>query len=211
MVLASSFVLIRSQTPNTNEKQGSEKITNGTRGEKLRDLSFSNGVDLQFIIKELAREMDLNVVFDPQSFGSPGRKTTIDIKSVTAATALNLILLQERLIAERVEPGTIIVASQYQVTMTPHFGLVLWPLSEQLAEYFGVGPGLLVTNVREDSAGWIAGLKAGDVIIRIDEKPIVGALGLIRAFNEKKGGDVTLQIVRDRKELTLNLTLDQFK
>ena len=39
--------------------------------EKLRDLPFPNGVDLQFIIKELARDLDLNVLFESVTFRQP--------------------------------------------------------------------------------------------------------------------------------------------
>ncbi len=53
--------------------------------EKLRDLPFPSGVDLQFIIKELAKDLDLNVLFDQESFRQPGRKTYIELKNVTAA------------------------------------------------------------------------------------------------------------------------------
>ncbi len=78
--------------------------------EKLRDLPFPAGVDLQFIIKELARDLDLNVLFDTESFRTPGRKTNIDLKNVTAARALDYIFLQEGLFFQKVGPRTIIVA-----------------------------------------------------------------------------------------------------
>ena len=82
--------------------------------EKLRDLPFPSGVDLQFIIKELCRELDLNVLFDSVSFRTPGRKTYIDLKNVTAARALDYIFMQEGLFFQKVGPRTIIVANQEQ-------------------------------------------------------------------------------------------------
>ena len=86
------------------------------RLEKLRDLPFPAGVDLQFIIKELARDLDLNVLFDVDSFRSAGRKTFIDLKNVTAARALDYLFLQEGLFFQRVGPRTILVATQVQRT-----------------------------------------------------------------------------------------------
>lgn len=81
--------------------------------EKLRDIPFPSGVDLQFIIKELARDLDLNVLFDVESFrGQVQRKTNIDLKNVTAARALDYIFLQEGLFFQKVGPRTIIVATQ---------------------------------------------------------------------------------------------------
>lgn len=80
--------------------------------EKLRDLPFPSGVDLQFIIKELAKELDLNVLFDSASFRNPGRKTYIDLKNVTAARALDYVFLQEGLFFQKVGPRTILIANQ---------------------------------------------------------------------------------------------------
>ncbi len=82
------------------------------RLEKLRDLPFPSGVDLQFIIKELAKELDLNVLFDSTSFRTPGRKTYIDLKNVTAARALDYIFLQEGLFFQKVGPRTVLIANQ---------------------------------------------------------------------------------------------------
>lgn len=82
--------------------------------EKLRDVPFPSGVDLQFIIKELARDLDLNVLFDTESFRTPGRKTSIDLKNVTAAFALDCIFLQEGLFFQKVGPRTVMVANQAQ-------------------------------------------------------------------------------------------------
>ena len=82
--------------------------------EKLRDLPFPAGVDLQFIVKELARDLDLNVLFDTESFRTKGRKVFIDLKNVSAARALDYIFLQEGLFFQKVGPRTIIVATQNQ-------------------------------------------------------------------------------------------------
>ncbi len=82
--------------------------------EKWRDVSFPAGVDLQYIIKDLAKDLDLNVLFDTESFRSTGRKTNIDIKNVTAAQALDYIFLQEGLFFQKVGPHTILVATQNQ-------------------------------------------------------------------------------------------------
>ena len=81
--------------------------------EKLRDLPFPAGVELQFIIKELARDLDLNVLFDKESFrAATSTKTYIDLKNVSAARALDYIFLQEGLFFQKVGPRTIIVANQ---------------------------------------------------------------------------------------------------
>ncbi len=85
------------------------------RLEKLRDLPFPSGVDLTFIIKELARDLDLNVLFDSDS-KLEGRKAKIDLKNVTAARALDYIFLQEGIFFQKVGPRTILIATQAQRT-----------------------------------------------------------------------------------------------
>jgi general secretion pathway protein D len=81
------------------------------RLEKLRDVPFPGGVDLEFIVKELARDLDLNVLFDSESFRSGSRKVKIDLKQVSAAKALDYIFLQENLFFQKVGPRTILVAT----------------------------------------------------------------------------------------------------
>ena len=79
--------------------------------EKLRDVPFPGGVDLQFLIRELAKDLDLNVLFDADTFRSP-QKVYIELKNVSAAKALDYIFLQQSLFFQKVGPRTIIVANQ---------------------------------------------------------------------------------------------------
>ena len=80
------------------------------RLEKMRDVPFPGGVDLQYIVKELAKDLDLNVLFDAES-RLENRKIRIELKNVTAARALDYIFLQENLFFQKVGPRTIIVAN----------------------------------------------------------------------------------------------------
>lgn len=81
------------------------------RLEKYQDVPFPGGVDLQFLIKELAKNLDLNVLFDVESFRQE-RKIKIELKNVTPAKALDYIFLQEGLFFQKVGPRTILVATQ---------------------------------------------------------------------------------------------------
>ncbi len=80
--------------------------------EKLRDVPFPSGVNLVFIIKELAKDLDLNVLFDAGAGARPmdTRSVKIELRNVTAAKALDYIFLQEGLFFQRVGPRTILVA-----------------------------------------------------------------------------------------------------
>lgn len=78
--------------------------------ERLRDVSFPNPVDLQWLIKDLAKDLDLNVLFDNES-RLDTRKVKIELKGVTAAKGLDYLFLQENLFFQKVGPRTIIVAN----------------------------------------------------------------------------------------------------
>ncbi|HEX8250988.1 MAG TPA: PDZ domain-containing protein [Pyrinomonadaceae bacterium] len=92
-------------------------------------------------------------------------------------------------------------------------GAGLMPLTKQLAEYFGIGEGrgLLINDVRPDSPAAKAGLKAGDVIIELEGKEVKGMGDFIRGIGEKKEGDVTLTIVRDRNRQTVRVMPEKMK
>ena len=90
-------------------------------------------------------------------------------------------------------------------------GIGVTPLSKQLAEHFGVDGGVMISEVRENSAAAKAGLKAGDIIVEADGKAVKGEIDVIRSVNEKKEGDVTLTIVRDGKRQTRSVTPEASK
>ncbi len=87
-------------------------------------------------------------------------------------------------------------------------GIGVGNLTKQLGDYFGVaeGKGLLISSVRENSPAAKAGLRAGDIIIEVEGKEVKNNLDLIRAINEKKEGDISLTIVRDRNRQTISVT-----
>jgi C-terminal processing protease CtpA/Prc len=84
-------------------------------------------------------------------------------------------------------------------------------LTEQLAEYFGVkeGRGVLVSQVNENSAAGKAGLKAGDVIVAIDNEKIDNVNALISTLSKKEEGTVSMKIIRNRVEQSINVTLEK--
>jgi general secretion pathway protein D len=82
--------------------------------EKIGNYKWA-GANLVDAIKQLAEELDLNVLFDRQSqmfSGQQNRTLTINLKDVSAARALDYIFRQEGLFFQKVGPKTIIVADQ---------------------------------------------------------------------------------------------------
>ena len=146
-------------------------------------------------------------MFDSES-RLESRKIRIELKNVTAAAAINYILIQEGLVSEEVGPKTIVVARRVRGVAIPQIGVGITELTKQLAEYFGVDGGILINDVRPNSIGWKAGLKAGDVIVGIDDEPVHGPLGLIRTIVDRKESDFNLTIVRERNNQTVRLRID---
>ncbi len=93
----------------------------------------------------------------------------------------------------------------------PRLGVMTDEISGQLAEYFGVkqGQGVLVKEVIEGSAAAKAGLKAGDVIVRLNDKTVGDVGDLREALNQAESKEVTVTVVRDRREQSLKVTLDE--
>jgi len=81
-------------------------------------------------------------------------------------------------------------------------GLDLDMLGPQLANYFGVhdGQGLLVTRVDDNSPGSAAGLRAGDVITRVNGQIVATTNQWVHAIHANRGKQVQLTVVRDKKE-----------
>ena len=89
----------------------------------------------------------------------------------------------------------------------PRLGVNVDTVGKQLAEYFGIkqGHGVLVTSVTKDSPGAAAGLKAGDVIVKVEDESIEDVSDLHMALRDHRDKDVHLTIVRDRHEQTVTV------
>jgi serine protease Do len=87
-------------------------------------------------------------------------------------------------------------------------GIQVEPLSPQLCDFFGVGQnkGVLVRTVEKGSPGAAAGLRAGDVIVKVDSETIHDTADWRRAM-KAHGGKVTMVIVRDKHEQPIQITM----
>lgn len=91
-------------------------------------------------------------------------------------------------------------------------GAKLEVMGPQLAQYFGAeGAGLLVRSVDADSPADHAGMKAGDVVVRVNQIPIASGNDWSRTVRENRGRPVPVVILRDKQEQTLTLTPDSKK
>ncbi len=83
-------------------------------------------------------------------------------------------------------------------------------LDNQLAEFFGVKQGVLVRSVGKASAAEKAGVKAGDVIVKVEETKVGSPREVTSAVRQARSSNktVSLGIVRDKKEATLKVLFD---
>jgi serine protease Do len=89
-------------------------------------------------------------------------------------------------------------------------GMTITPLSDQLAAYFGVKQGVLVSEVEAGSAADMAGLKAGDVITAVKGQAVSSSEDVLRELREAQSGtSVEIRVMRDRKELTVSAKMPE--
>lgn len=105
-----------------------------------------------------------------------------------------------------------------EVHGTPHgvsgdrgrLGVRLQRLTDQLADHFGVEDGgALVASVREGSPAADAGLRAGDVIVRVGDRDVDGPGDAARAVRRNEAGPVTVELVRDGERRTVTVELPE--
>ena len=92
-------------------------------------------------------------------------------------------------------------------------GVMVENLTPQLGEFFGAksGNGVLVRSVEKGSRADKAGLRAGDVIVRVGEQPVHDTSDFTHSLRGHSGGSVKVGVIRDKKEQTLTLTLPERK
>ncbi len=98
---------------------------------------------------------------------------------------------------------TIILSSSFT-------GAKLEVMGPQLAEFFGAtgGAGLLVRSVDGNSPAEEAGMKAGDVVVKINSISVANGTDWTRTVHDNKGKPVPVVVLRDKHEQTLTLTPD---
>ncbi|MCU1304837.1 MAG: hypothetical protein JWQ87_5121 [Candidatus Sulfotelmatobacter sp.] len=92
-------------------------------------------------------------------------------------------------------------------------GVMVENLTPQLGEFFGVksGNGVLVRSVEKGSRADKAGLRAGDVVVRVGEQTVHDTSDFSHALRGRSAGSVNVNVIRDKKEQTLTLTLPEHK
>jgi predicted metalloprotease with PDZ domain len=99
------------------------------------------------------------------------------------------------------------------VTSSARSGLMVENITPQLGEFFGVknGNGVLVRSVEKGSRAEKAGLRAGDIIVKVNDQAVHDTSDFSHAVKSRSGNSVNVGVIRDKKEQNLNLTLPSRK
>src|SRR5678816_1614239 len=89
--------------------QGQAQELTGPREQQVTVINYTG--DLKTFIRSLAERLNLNVIFDRQSFAQ-SRSIDINLRDVTTPEALDYIFLQEGLFFQKLSRRTILVADQ---------------------------------------------------------------------------------------------------
>jgi membrane-associated protease RseP (regulator of RpoE activity) len=95
------------------------------------------------------------------------------------------------------------------MTSSARSGLTVECITPQLGEFFGAknGNGVLVRSVEKGSRAEKAGFRAGDVIVKINDQPVHDTSDFSHAVRSRNASSISVGIIRDKKELNLNLSL----
>ncbi len=91
----------------------------------------------------------------------------------------------------------------------PGWDLNLTALNDDLGRYFGTDRGVLVLSAGADA---FDGLKAGDVIRKVDGRTVARPEEALRALRDQAtGSEVVLDVLRERKSLALKVKVPEYR
>ncbi|MGD0616170.1 MAG: PDZ domain-containing protein [Bryobacteraceae bacterium] len=147
-----------------------------------------------------------------------GRKAAMKISRVGAVQTLTAVIG-----TRKAGPGGFMVVPHFEMPemrmpdiaegfpgwRSGMLGIETESLNGQLADFFGVKQGVLIRSVLSGSPAEKAGIKAGDVLTRVDDQDVITpgqVSGAVQAARTKH--TVSLKLVRNKHEMTVTATLD---
>jgi serine protease Do len=147
----------------------------------------------------------------------PGREVKLTISRNGATQALGAVLgSRKSRFPVNFPPGFEVpefrmpdIPQIYTATRSAMLGVEAESLGSQLAVYFGVKEGVLVRSVLDNTPAQKAGIKAGDVITKVDGMAVTTPSELssaVRMANAKK--TYAIELIRDRKPVTVSVNVE---
>jgi len=217
-------------TSNVLAKESSRKGYLGVSIERLshsekEEMGVSHGVLVTHVVKDGPAEKagiledDVILYFDGKKILRPDRLTDA-VREKNPGTEVKITLFRDKTEKEvTVKIGKLPARSitlewkgdKYILGGGVYLGVQMQSLNKDLAGYFGVKEdgGALVLEVKEDSPAEKAGLKAGDVIVRMDKEDVTTPDDVIEILSDFDEGDqVEIEVIRQGKKQTFNVELE---
>lgn len=166
--------------------------------------------DLKEYFADLDNEKEVDIVVNRQGKELIFTAHVTPLEPEDREVILRLKANKLRAKADSLLKGLKLKMKDLPVVMTKggYLGVEAEMLNKQLAEYFGVEFGVLVKKVIKDSPAEKAGIKAGDVIYKINQKEIHDVQDLVRTVNFYDPGDqVKVYLKRKGKQKEISVKL----
>jgi S1-C subfamily serine protease len=167
------------------------------------------GIEQGDIITELDGDSVIGVghLKDLLAYHSPGDKVKVKVWREGKRQTVEVELGKRKSMADEIRRK---IKKKITIHEAPKawLGVKLQSLGSQLAEYFGVEKGVLISEVFDDSPAASAGLKAGDVVIEVDGKEIEEPSEFQKLVGKgEPGNKMSLGLIRSENKLTIDVEL----
>ena len=130
-------------------------------------------------------------------YSSSGYSGEASIDNIGFAIPINSV---QRIVTSIIENGYI---------LKPYIGITVSSMSEETANITGIKAGAVVYEVTEDAPADKAGIKAHDVITRVDDQDISSSEDLVKVISDTEPGTVLrFHIYRQGKEMEIDVRVD---
>lgn len=189
--------------------QGQPVVSVDDLAERIAKTPIGQEVTLSIWRQGLRHQRQARITERPaETAQAPAGETEL-AETVKQAAALAAAADQGKAKAEAERTGPALPAPRVSLN---HLGIKVADLTDQLAGYFGAQDqrGVLVTEVSSGSAAERAGLRAGDVILKVNASGTVNRRDLIRVLREielRGPMTITLDLIRERTRRSLAVQL----
>ncbi|AOR22566.1 S1C family serine protease [Clostridium taeniosporum] len=184
-------------------KEFAQTLTQGIISAVNRNVSTQNGTSVNLIQTDAA--------INPGNSGGPlvnSKGQVIGINSMKIGTQLSGTSVEGMGFAIPINEVKDKIESLSKPILT--LGIQVREIDSKLAKRYDLQEGIYVAGVEEFSPAEKAGVKVGDVIIKFDGKSITKFNELKELKSGKEAGDkVKVQVVRDGKNVDLEITLEE--
>ena len=110
----------------------------------------------------------------------------------------------------RVNPPQIVIPRMVMIYQNPLLGIEGEEMGKeaQFAEFLGVKEGVLVKSVAKDSAAEKAGIRAGDVVVKIGDASVKTPAEITNTLRNNTNSTVMVTVVRNKKEMPVTVTIE---